>query len=96
MSLDRVDLKTQKGSVSDVSGSDVSVSNLDGIEDTLSAIQTTSGASTLLLASSELSTADDKTAQELKQNNELLQLLLLHAEKITGEVFNKRDIDNHG
>jgi hypothetical protein len=51
MSLDRVDLTTQKGSVSDVSGSDVSVNNLDDMEASLEAIAESSSESSSSLES---------------------------------------------
>ena len=96
MSLDRTDLVTQKGSVSDVSGSDVSVSNLGDMEASLEAILENSDSveesiSSALSGSSQLSTVDDQNKQLLQDIRLALKILILHAEIITGEVLREKD-----
>jgi len=94
MSVDRVDLTTQKGSVSNVSGSAVSVTNLNEIEASLANIDASAEASANALAgaASDIPTADFDIKQISQEILTQLKILTLYAGEITGEVITEEDI----
>ena len=92
MSLDRTDLVTQKGSVSNVSGSDVSVSNLGTLEASLDAVKDAAESSSESLSGTTLSTEDVLNTEILKQILTQLKILTIHHQEITGELITEQDI----
>ena len=97
MSLDRTDLVTQKGSVSDVSGSDVSVSNLDDMEASLELIAESSGDSSdaiesALNGTNQLSTFDLEAKMLMQRILKEIKITNTYLAEFFGQVITEKDL----